>query len=103
MLDFGFVELIVIVSLGVLVIGPKELPALMRGLGNIMRRISYAKYAFTSQFDDFMRDGDLDDIRNSVNFEARQRSEDFDEAAEDDEADVLPEGEMGERTTNEHE
>lgn len=84
MLDFGLIELFVIMALGVLVIGPKELPALMRGFGNVVRRISYIKYAFSQQFDDFMREADLDDIRSSVNFETARRSEEFDEAAEDE-------------------
>ena len=84
MLDFGLIELLVIMAIGVLVIGPKEIPTLMRGLGNVMRRITYVKYAFTQQFDDFMREADLDDIRNSVNFETARRSEEFDEAAEDE-------------------
>ena len=89
MLDFGWTELLVIMALGVLVIGPNEIPAMMRGLGNLMRRISYIKYAFTQQFDDFMRESDLDDIRKSVNFETARRSEEFDEASEDEEG-VLP-------------
>ena len=84
MLDFGWTELVVIMALAVLVIGPDEIPALMRGLGNIMRRLSYIKYAFTSQFDEFMREADLDDIRNSVNFETARRSDEFDEGAEDE-------------------
>ena len=91
MLDFGFIELIFIIAVAVIAIGPKELPGLMRGLGNLMRRISYAKYAFTSQFDEFMKDADLDDIRNGVNFETKRRSAEFDEAAEDE--DVLPDDE----------
>lgn len=89
MLDFGWTELLVIMGLGVLVIGPNEIPAMMRGLGNIMRRISYVKYAFTQQFDDFMRESDLDDIRGAVNFETARRSDKFDEAAEDED-DMLP-------------
>ncbi|NCT40470.1 MAG: hypothetical protein GW778_02260 [Alphaproteobacteria bacterium] len=84
MLDFGWTELVVIMGLGVLVIGPDEIPAMMRGLGNLMRRISYIKYAFTQQFDDFMREADMDDIRKSVNFETARRSDAFDEAAEDE-------------------
>ena len=84
MLDFGWTELLVIMGLAILVIGPNEIPALMRGLGNVMRRISYIKYAFTQQFDDFMREADLDDMRQSVNFETARRSEEFDEAAEDE-------------------
>jgi len=89
MLDFGWTELLVIMGLAVLVIGPNEIPALMRGLGNLMRRVSYIKYAFTQQFDDFMRESDLDDIRGSVNFETALRSEDFDEGAEDEDV-MLP-------------
>lgn len=96
MLDFGWTELLVIMGVGVLVIGPNEIPAMMRGLGRVMRRISYMKYAFTSQFDEFMREADLDDIRNSVNFETARRSDEFDEAAEDEEYDVLPAGEKEE-------
>ena len=93
MLDFGWTELLVIMALGVLAIGPNEIPAMMRGLGNLMRRISYIKYAFTQQFDDFMRESDLDDIRSSVNFETARRSEEFDEAEEDEEG-VLPDDEV---------
>lgn len=89
MLDFGWIELLVIMGLAVLVIGPNEIPVLMRGLGNLIRRVSYIKYAFTQQFDDFMRDADLDNIRNSVNFETARRSEEFDEAAEDEDV-MLP-------------
>lgn len=101
MLDFGWTELIVIMALAVLVLGPNEIPVLMRGLGNIMRRISYIKYAFTSQFEEFMREADLDDIRNSVNFETKRRSAEFDEAEADE--DVMLPLEKEEKTTNEHE
>ena len=91
MLDFGWTELVVIVGLAVLVVGPNEIPTLMRGLGNIMRRVSYMKYAFTQQFDEFMREADMDDIRKSVNFETARRSDEFDEAAEDEDV-MLPIG-----------
>ena len=102
MLDFGWTELVVIMALGVLILGPNEIPVMMRGLGNLIRRISYIKYAFTQQFDEFMREADLDDIRNSVNFETARRSDEFDEAAEDEAyikelgIEPLPEPEDGE-------
>lgn len=100
MLDFGWTELVVIMALAVLVLGPNEIPVLMRGLGNIMRRISYIKYAFTSQFEEFMREADLDDIRNSVNFETKRRSAEFDEAEADEDV-MLPLDDKG-QTTDEH-
>lgn len=82
MLDFGFPELLVIIALAVLVVGPNEIPKLMLGLGRIMRRLQYVRYAVSQQFDDFMQEHDLDDIRKSVNFEAPEGG--FDEAAADE-------------------
>jgi len=83
MLDFGWSELILIMALAVLVIGPKELPAMMLGLGRLVRRLQYVKYAFSQQFEEFMQNADMDDIRKSVNFEeGHARYED----AEEDEA-----------------
>ncbi len=92
MLDFGWTELIIIMAIGVLVIGPDEIPGMMRSFGNLVRRLSYIKYAMTQQFDEFMQEADLDDIRKGVNFETARRSAEFDEAAEDEEG-VLPESE----------
>ena len=89
MLDFGWSELVLIMALAVLVIGPKEIPALMLGLGRIVRRLQYVKYAFSRQFDEFMQDADMNDIRKSVNFEARDFN--FDEAAADDDILAAPE------------
>jgi len=90
MLDFGFPELLLIMAVAVLVIGPKEIHAIMRALGRLMRRLQYVRYAMSRQFDEFMKDADLDDIRNSVNFE--MRDEDIDEAAQDEAYFGEPEG-----------
>ena len=91
MLDFGFAELVVVIAVAVLVIGPAEIPAMMHGLGRIMRRLQYIRYAFSQQFEDFMREQDLDNIRKSVNFEARDFDEEqFDEAGEDEAFAALP-------------
>lgn len=81
MLDFGFAELAVIIVILVLVVGPDEIPRIMVGLGRITRRLGYVRYALSQQFEEFMRDADLEDIRRQVNFEAR----DFDEAQADEE------------------
>jgi len=81
MLDFGFPELLLIAALAVLVMGPKEIPVIMRTLGRVVRRLQYVRYAFTQQFEDFMKEADLADIRDQVNFEA----DGYDEAAGDEE------------------
>lgn len=91
--DFSWAELFVIIALGVILVGPDEIPKVMVTLGRIVRRLQYMRYAVTQQFDDIMRDADLDDIRKGVNFEAPEDLE-TDEAAEDDPADVLPPEEL---------
>lgn len=83
MLDFGWPEMFLIIAIAVIFIGPDEIPTLMVALGRLFRRFQYIKFAISQQFDDVMRDADLDDIRKSVNFEARD--EEFDEAAADEE------------------
>lgn len=67
MLDFSWAELLLIMGVAVLVIGPKEIPGIMRGLGRIVRRLQYVKFALSQQFDDFMKDHDLEELRNPAN------------------------------------
>ncbi len=71
MLDFGWPELFLIIAITVLVVGPDDIPKVMVALGRIFRRFQYIKYAISQQFEDVMRDADMDDIRKSVNFEAK--------------------------------
>lgn len=81
MLDFGWPELLVIMAVAVLVIGPDEIPVIMVALGRIVRRLQYIRYAFSQQFEDFLKEADLEDIRKQVNFEEKE----FDEAGADEE------------------
>lgn len=83
MFDIGWSELLLVVVVAVLVIGPDELPTMMRAFGRIVRRLQYVRYAFSQQFEDFMRESDLDQIRK-VNFESKN----YDESASDE--DVAP-------------
>ncbi len=103
MLDFGWPELFLIIAVAVIVIGPDEIPAVMVALGRIVRRLQYVRYAISQQFDDVMRDADLDDIRKSVNFEAKDEDGndiEFDEAAADEEYAMM---DVGVNTENDEE
>ena len=94
MLDFGFAELLVIIALAVLVIGPNEIPTLMVTLGRLVRRLQYIRFAVSRQFDDFMEDAGINGMRTSVNFEAEDPV-DMDlineSEADEDEAYIRPE------------
>lgn len=63
MLDFGWPELLVIIAVAVLVIGPDEIPEIMRTLGRLVRRLQYVRFALSRQFDDFMQQHDIDEMR----------------------------------------
>lgn len=72
MFDLSFSELLVIAVVAILFIGPKELPVIMRQVGRVFRRISYVRYAMSAQFEQFMRESGLDDIKDQVNFEVQK-------------------------------
>lgn len=63
MFDLAWSELLVVAVIAVLAIGPKELPAVMRTMGRFVRRIQYMKYAMSQQFEDFMQQQDLNELR----------------------------------------
>lgn len=64
MLDFAWSEFLVVIIVAVIVIGPKQLPEVLYGLGRIARRLQYMKFAMSKQFEDFMEQSDLNEIRN---------------------------------------
>lgn len=64
MLDFAWSEFLVVIAVAVIVIGPKQLPEVLYGVGRIVRRLQYMKFAMSKQFEDFMEQADLNEIRN---------------------------------------
>lgn len=89
MLEFGWSEIFLIMIIALFVIGPDDIPKVMVAFGRVFRRFQYVKFALSQQFDDMMRDADLDDLRASVNFEAKKHEAaidagDFDESAQDE-------------------
>lgn len=63
MLDFAWSELLVVIVVAILVIGPKDIPKLMHGLGRLARRVHYLKFALSQQFEDLMKEHDLDELQ----------------------------------------
>ena len=86
MLDFGWAELLIIVAVAVFVIGPKDIPNIMYGLGRILRRFQYIRFAVSKQFDDIMNAGDIEELRKGVNFEAKRSEEDVKQEQDDDQS-----------------
>ncbi len=63
MLDFGWSEFFLIIILGVVLLGPKDIPELVYQFGRLVRRAQYMKFAMSKQFDDFMMQNDLQELR----------------------------------------
>ena len=63
MLDFSWSELLMVAVVAVLAIGPKQIPDVLYGLGRIVRRLQYMRFAMSKQFDDFMEKSDLAEMR----------------------------------------
>lgn len=66
MFSLGWAELVLIALIALFIIGPKDIPKMMYGLGKIMRRLSYIRYAFTQQFEDFMKETELKEIQDKA-------------------------------------
>lgn len=85
MLDFGWAELLLIVAVAVFVIGPKDIPKMMYGLGRLVRRVQYIRFAVSQQFDEMMNTGDIEELRKGVNFETARKADDIAAESEMDE------------------
>jgi sec-independent protein translocase protein TatB len=66
MFDIGWGELLVIGVVALLVVGPKELPALLRTIGRYVGMIKRQANEFRAQFDAAMREAELEQLRKEV-------------------------------------
>ncbi|MDB5544200.1 MAG: tatB, partial [Hyphomicrobiales bacterium] len=66
MFDFDAGKLIVIGLVALIVIGPKELPRVLRQVGQAIGKMRRMAADFQGQFMDAMREADIEDIRKEV-------------------------------------
>ena len=66
MFDIGWSEFVVIGVVALIVIGPKELPAVLRALGQWTTKIRRMAGEFQSQFQEAMREAEMADLKKSV-------------------------------------
>ena len=66
MFDFGSGELLVIGVVALVVIGPKELPGVLRTVGKTVARLRRMAGEFQGQFQDALREAELHDAMKSV-------------------------------------
>jgi sec-independent protein translocase protein TatB len=66
MFDVGWSELVVIAVVALVVIGPKELPGVLRSIGFWMGKVRRMASEFQGQFQEAMREAEMSDLKKDV-------------------------------------
>lgn len=64
--DIGWVELLIIAAVAIIVVGPKDLPRMMRIIGGWVGKARGLAREFQRSFDDLIKESELDDLRKEV-------------------------------------
>lgn len=91
MLDVGWSEMLVIAVVMIVVVGPKDLPQMLRTFGRMMTKMRGMANDFQKQFNDALKEAELDDVKKSVESlrglnpaaEIRKQLNPFEQAAAD--------------------
>ena len=86
--QIGFFELVVIAVIALVVVGPKELPRLMRMAGKFAAQARRMAGEFQSAFNQMARETELEEMRREI--EALKRNNPVAEAKRDVEAALKP-------------
>ena len=64
--EIGASEILVIAVVALIVVGPKDLPMLLRRIGRFMAKLRGMASEFRASFDDMARQSELDDLRTQA-------------------------------------
>jgi len=66
MLDFSWSHILILLIVALVVVGPKDLPRLMRIVGQWMAKARRMADEFRKSFDDMARQSELDELRKEI-------------------------------------
>jgi sec-independent protein translocase protein TatB len=66
MFDFSMGEIVVIGAVALIVIGPKELPGVLRSVGHWTTKVRRMASEFQGQFQEAMREAEMADLKNDM-------------------------------------
>ncbi|WP_428408332.1 Sec-independent protein translocase protein TatB [Hyphococcus sp.] len=64
--QFGFFELVLVAVVALIVVGPKDLPKLMRSAGRLVAKARSLAGEFTAAFDQMAREAEMEDLRKEI-------------------------------------
>jgi sec-independent protein translocase protein TatB len=91
MFDIGWTEMLVIAIVMIVVVGPKDLPRMLRTFGRTTTKLRSMAGDFQRQFNEAMREAELEDVKKSVDSlrqinpanEIKKQLNPFEKAAQD--------------------
>ena len=63
MFDLGWSEMLIITVVAIIVVGPKDLPKMLRTLGRFVGQAKRMANEFTGQFQDALRESELEELK----------------------------------------
>ncbi len=66
MFDIGWSELLIIAVVAIIVVGPRDLPRMLRTVGQSVGKVRRMAGDFRAQFDDALKEADLGDLKKDV-------------------------------------
>ncbi|MEN3793314.1 Sec-independent protein translocase protein TatB [Fulvimarina sp. MAC3] len=64
--DIGWTEMLVVAVVLIVVVGPKDLPGMLRSFGRAMKQMRSMAGDFRKQFDEALKEAELDEVKKSV-------------------------------------
>lgn len=71
MFDIGWPELFIVGLLALIVVGPKDLPRVLKTVMGMIRKVKGMAREFQSGIDDVVREAELDEVRKQVEDESK--------------------------------
>ena len=66
MFSFGWGEILLILLVVIIVVGPKDIPKFLRQIGNLSKSIKKVSREFKSSLNQITEETDLKDVKNSI-------------------------------------
>ncbi len=66
LLDIGWTELVLIAVVAIIVIGPKDLPVVLRTMGRMARRARVLMNEFKGSVDEMLREAEIEEARREA-------------------------------------
>ena len=96
MFDLGWSELLVVGTVAILVVGPNEMPRVVRGVTGLVRKVREMANDFQNSMEEIANDADIHKIKKQMLKSERElesildkQNVDFDDFIEDSEIDAL--------------